>query len=178
MFCGPFQAVSRPKSQERGSGVEWAVGDVGLLPSRESPHLGHQGLLTLAWSGISVAHIPPAQGLGPGALTFSLVSPQFLEERVGRTHAPGWCPLAHPPPPLVGIYGLKVREGCVEEKRLSSWGRDLSGAGTILPGWTLGWSAHRSSSGHSAEQAGAETELGPLLSPLHPTSLSLLLSST
>lgn len=86
MFCGPFQAVSRPKSQGRGSGVGWAVGDVGLHPSPESPHLGHQGLLTLAWSGTSVAHVPPAQGLGPGALTFSLVSPQFLEERVGRTH--------------------------------------------------------------------------------------------
>lgn len=41
----------------------------------------------------------------------------------------------------------------------------------ILPGWLLGQSAHRSASGHSGEQAGAETELGPLLSPLHPTSL-------
>ncbi|XP_044083572.1 zinc finger protein 385A isoform X1 [Neovison vison] len=81
-FCGPFQAVSRPKSQGRGSGGEWAVGDAGLHPSPESCHLGHQGLLTLAWSGTSVAHIPPAQGLGPGALTFSLVSPQFLEEKM------------------------------------------------------------------------------------------------
>ena len=134
-----------------------------------------------------MAHIPPAQGLGPGALTFSLVSPQFLEERLGRTPGPGLMPSSpsHPaphPPPLVDVSGLKPEDGCVQEGRLSTWRRDPSGAGTILPGWILGWSAHRSSSGRSGEQAGvmggAGTELGPLLSPLHPTPLSLLLSST
>ena len=75
---------------------EGALGDAGLHPSPESPHLGHQGLLTLAWSSTSVAHIPPAQGLGPGTLTFSLVSPPFLEERVGRTHQTGLLPSSLP----------------------------------------------------------------------------------
>lgn len=89
----------------------WALGDASLHPSPESPHLGHQGLLTLAWSSTSVAHIPPAQGLGPGALTFSPVSPPLPEERVKSTHltGPSPCPL----PPLVGVCGLKPEEGVV-----------------------------------------------------------------
>lgn len=41
------QAVSRPASQGRVSGMKWALGDAGLHPSLGSLHLGHQGLLTL-----------------------------------------------------------------------------------------------------------------------------------
>lgn len=69
-----------------GSGRRWPPS------SPESPHLGHQGLLTLAWSSTSVVHIPPAQGLGLGAFTFSPVSPHFLEDGVGRTYLAGLLP--------------------------------------------------------------------------------------
>lgn len=67
-----------------------------------------------------MAHIPPAQGLGPAALIFSLVSPQFLEERVGRTHLTGLMPPSLPVPTPSGyLWTCPWGVGCAREKALT-----------------------------------------------------------